>query len=69
MGFSFGLESEVVFVADFVADIVRRGVSLGHLFNIPSATLDDDNAGTLAVAPDSEATGKLKMHETRRSPK
>ena len=69
LGFSFGLESAVVFMNDFVADIVCRGGSLGHLFNILSATLDDDSAGPVAVAPGSEATRKLKMHDSRWSPK
>ena len=65
LGFSFGLESAVV----CVADIVRRFVSLGHIFHVPSATFDNNSAGPMAVAPGSEAIKKLKMHETRRSPK
>ena len=60
LGFSFGLESAV----GCMADIVRRFISLGHIFNVPSATLGDDNAGAMAVAPGSEAGKKLKMHET-----
>jgi len=52
-----------------MADIVRRFVSLGHIFNVPSATFDDDRAGAMAVAPGSEAAKKLKMHGPRRSTK
>lgn len=60
LGFFFGVESEIVCVAD-----IARGVgSLGQLFTIPSASPIGDRAGPMAMAPGESATRKL--NEKRR---